>query len=79
MCKQVVRSKFLHLIDTDPYNYIAYHSLYGNPIKIDSQVKQLLNQLKTPQKLECFLKAEKAIRILLPIEGLDDYRKKVMS
>jgi len=30
-------------------------------------------------ELECFLKGEKAIRITLPIQGLDDYRKKVMS
>ncbi|MBU1628308.1 hypothetical protein KKB18_13145, partial [bacterium] len=30
-------------------------------------------------ELECFLKAQRAIRIILPIEGLDEYRKKVMS
>lgn len=50
---EVIASKFLRIIE-EQGDTIAYHSLYGNPVQIDSKVKQLLHELTVPHDFEEF-------------------------
>lgn len=46
---KIVTSKFLRT-----HENIVYHSLYGNPVRVDTDVNHLLHQLTEPRDLEDF-------------------------
>ena len=51
MSTEVITSKFLRIIKGRGTT-VAYHSLYGNPVRIDSDIEQLLHQLTVPRRPE---------------------------
>lgn len=56
MRPRIVASKFLHIVE-DRGDIVVYHSLHGNPIRIDGKVVQLLRELSVPHELEAFVTA----------------------